>query len=68
MANSSEEERKHSRDRELGMHRDITRRDFLNGMAIAAGGAIGQHLAAGIAGCANIRRPRRTHLATIHQR
>ncbi len=40
MANSSEEERKRSRDRELGMHRDITRRDFLNGMAIAAGGAL----------------------------
>ncbi len=25
------------RDRELGMHRDITRRDFLNGVSIAAG-------------------------------
>ena len=40
MANSSEEVRKRSRDRELGMHRDITRRDFLNGMAMAAGGAL----------------------------
>lgn len=27
-------------DRELGMHRDITRRDFLNGMAIGVGGAV----------------------------
>jgi len=40
MANSSEQERKRSRDRELGMHRDITRRDFLNGMVVAAGGAL----------------------------
>ena len=29
-----------SRDRELGMHRKITRRDFLNGMAMTAGAAI----------------------------
>src|SRR6476469_1406124 len=29
-----------SRDRELGMHREITRRDFLNGMAVGAGGAL----------------------------
>lgn len=29
-----------SRDRELGMHRSITRRDFLNGMAVGAGGAL----------------------------
>lgn len=28
------------RDRELGMYRNITRRDFLNGMAIGAGGAL----------------------------
>jgi spermidine dehydrogenase len=28
-----------NRDRELGMHRPITRRDFLDGMAIAVGGA-----------------------------
>lgn len=28
------------RDRQLGMHRDITRRDFLNGVAIGVGGAI----------------------------
>jgi spermidine dehydrogenase len=29
-----------SRDRDLGMHRDITRRDFLNGMALGAGGLL----------------------------
>lgn len=29
-----------SRDREIGMHCDITRRDFLNGMALAVGAAI----------------------------
>ena len=28
-----------SRDRELGMHRKITRRDFLDGVAMAVGGA-----------------------------
>ena len=29
-----------SRDRELGMTRDITRRDFLNGVAVGVGGAL----------------------------
>jgi spermidine dehydrogenase len=29
-----------SKDRELGMHRRITRRDFLNGVAVAAGAAM----------------------------
>ncbi|HEV2470284.1 MAG TPA: FAD/NAD(P)-binding protein [Candidatus Sulfotelmatobacter sp.] len=29
-----------SRDRELGMHRKITRRDFLNGIAVTAGAAM----------------------------
>src|SRR5579864_5168719 len=29
-----------ARDRELGMHRKITRRDFLDGVALAVGGAI----------------------------
>ena len=29
-----------SRDRELGMHRNITRRDFLNGVAVTAGAAM----------------------------
>jgi spermidine dehydrogenase len=32
--------RKDSRDRELGMDRSITRRDFLNGFAVAAGAAM----------------------------
>jgi spermidine dehydrogenase len=30
----------HARDRELGMRRAITRRDFLNGIAVGAGGAL----------------------------
>src|SRR5215472_8303816 len=29
-----------ARDRELGMHRNITRRDFLNGVAVGASGAL----------------------------
>ena len=29
-----------ARDRELGMHRNITRRDFLNGMAVGMGGLL----------------------------
>ena len=29
-----------SRDRELGMHRKITRRDFINGVAVTAGAAV----------------------------
>ena len=40
MANSNEKDRNRARDRELGMIRDITRRDFLNGMAIGAGGVL----------------------------
>jgi spermidine dehydrogenase len=37
-----------SRDRELGMHRKITRRDFINGVAVTAGAAImTPHLFAG---------------------
>src|SRR5215472_16422724 len=32
------QEGKASRDHELGMHRNITRRDFLNGVAVGAGG------------------------------
>jgi spermidine dehydrogenase len=40
MAHSNEKDRNRSRDRELGMNRDITRRDFLNGMAIGAGGVL----------------------------
>ena len=30
-----------NRDRELGMDRTITRRDFLNGVALTVGGAAG---------------------------
>jgi len=33
-----DDERDPSRDRDLGMDRSITRRDFLNGLAIGAGG------------------------------
>jgi len=37
-------------DRELGMHRNITRRDFLNGVAVTAGAALMPwHLFAGVA-------------------
>ena len=36
-----------STDRELGMHRPIGRRDFLNGMALAVGSAVAPQLAAG---------------------
>jgi spermidine dehydrogenase len=34
------QEGKTSRDRKLGMHRNITRRDFLNGLAVGAGGVV----------------------------
>ena len=34
-------------DRKLGMRRDITRRDFLNGVAIGTGGAIADSLLPG---------------------
>ena len=40
MSDSSNRKSGSSRDRELGMHRKITRRDFLNGVAVGAGGAI----------------------------
>jgi spermidine dehydrogenase len=40
MANSNGADRIRSGDRELGMNRDITRRDFLNGVAIGAGGVL----------------------------
>jgi len=40
MADLVNENRTRSRDRELGMHRNITRRDFLNGMAVGAGGLL----------------------------
>ncbi|HEV2400032.1 MAG TPA: NAD(P)-binding protein [Candidatus Sulfotelmatobacter sp.] len=40
MSDISNQNAGRSRDRELGMHRNITRRDFLNGMAVGAGGAL----------------------------
>ncbi len=40
MADSNENGRNRERDRELGMNREITRRDFLNGMAVGAGGVL----------------------------
>jgi spermidine dehydrogenase len=40
MASSNDKDYNRARDRELGMDRDITRRDFLNGMAIGAGGVL----------------------------
>jgi spermidine dehydrogenase len=36
----SNDEANRARDREIGMHRAITRRDFLNGIAVGAGGAL----------------------------
>src|SRR5215469_12925512 len=36
-----------SRDRELGMHRNITRRDFLNGMAVGTAGLLASPLLEG---------------------
>jgi len=40
MSNSDNENARRSRDRKLGMHRNITRRDFLNGMAVGVGGVL----------------------------
>lgn len=40
MAFRVKEDSDRSRDRELGMHRNITRRDFLNGMAVGVGGML----------------------------
>jgi spermidine dehydrogenase len=37
-------------DRELGMHRRISRRDFLNGMAVGAGGLLASHPLAALLG------------------
>ena len=51
MSNFDNENARRSRDRELGMNRNITRRDFLNGIALGVGGTLaspwfGQLLAA----------------------
>ena len=40
MADLNNEDGGRSRDRALGMHRNITRRDFLNGMAVGVGGVL----------------------------
>src|SRR5580698_8949960 len=40
MADLNNEDGGRSRDLALGMHRNITRRDFLNGMAVGAGGML----------------------------
>jgi len=40
MADLENEDASRSRDRALGMHRNITRRDFLNGMAVGVGGVL----------------------------
>jgi spermidine dehydrogenase len=41
MSDLDNESTRRPRDRELGMNRNITRRDFLNGMAVGAAGAFG---------------------------
>jgi spermidine dehydrogenase len=45
---TSDEERSPSRDRELGMDRAMTRRDFMNGLAIGAGGFLVSSWLAGL--------------------
>jgi spermidine dehydrogenase len=50
MADYSDQNGARGRDRKLGMHRKITRRDFLNGMAVSAGGAIASPWLGGLLG------------------
>jgi len=50
MADYSDQNGARGRDRELGMHCKITRRDFLNGMAISAGGAMASPWLGGLLG------------------
>ena len=45
-----DEDRDSAHDRKLGMDRAITRRDFLNGVAIGVGGALSGSLLAGVPG------------------
>jgi spermidine dehydrogenase len=40
MSNFGNENAPRSRDHELGMHRNVTRRDFLNGIALGVGGTL----------------------------
>ena len=46
----SDDEQNHARERELGMDRPIARRDFLNGVALGIGGALGAGLVPGLPG------------------
>jgi spermidine dehydrogenase len=48
MADLNNEDGGRSRDRALGMHRHITRRDFLNGMAVGVGGVLANPWIAGL--------------------
>jgi spermidine dehydrogenase len=47
------DDRNPARDRELGMDRPITRRDFLNGMAVGVGGVVASSLISGFASAAD---------------
>ena len=48
MADLKNEDGGRSRDCALGMHRNITRRDFLNGMAVGVGGVLANPWIAGL--------------------
>ncbi|HEY3929164.1 MAG TPA: FAD/NAD(P)-binding protein [Candidatus Koribacter sp.] len=50
MSDTEDPNVREARDRELGMNRNITRRDFLNGMAIGVGGALASPLLGGMLG------------------
>jgi spermidine dehydrogenase len=50
MTHDDDDRRQSASDRELGMDRSITRRDFLNGVAIGIGGALSSSGLAGIPG------------------
>lgn len=45
----------HARDRQLGMHQAITRRDFLNGIALGAGATLAGAWMPGLARAAGER-------------
>ena len=67
------DEQHSSDDRELGMDRAITRRDFLNGVAIGIGGRAGRPVVAGAGVALRPDRPfdpaqGRTRQATIRRR
>src|SRR6516162_7335096 len=50
MTDSSNRNNGRSNDHKLGMHRNITRRDFLNGMAVSASGVIASPWLGGLLG------------------